>query len=317
MNHTKKRLAILATAALCTLTISLTTMAALPVFAEVDLPAEDGAEGGEAGDAVERELDPSWENLALNATPSTNTSHMSWSIYGVIDGQTTVGNNLSGWHSDKTIEISDAKPAHVTLLFAGDVMVHAIRLHPLLQYAGADISAMPQAFTVEVSADKENWQVIATETGLSCLTDEPLTYFLDEPTAVRAVRLVATAGGDYFEPAGKDPFVATGLAEFEVWGNVIIPETEPETEPATEPETDPVTEPETEPETTAAEETSADAETTAAETTALDTAVAEETAGDTTVTATEPAEGCTSAVGLGAFAVLTAAAAAVALRKKD
>ncbi len=90
----------------------------------------------------------------------------------------------------------------------------------------------------------------------------------------------------------------------------VEPETEAPTQPETKPETDPETQPETEPETTVAE-----GETTAAE---AETTVAEaETTEAATTAAPATTIGCFGTLGLGGVAaVMSAAAAAVALRKK-
>ena len=171
----------------------------------------------------------------------------------------------------------------------------------------------------------------------------PYSIVLDEATDANVFRMTITKGGTgrSSNTMLPDPTYGGVYAPFTSIGSIemlgVESENQPETvtETETETETETVTETETETETVVetvvesevesadesdvAEESDTTAETVVDET-AADTGV-EETVADTTAATDAPAadadEGCASVVGFGAVAVLTAAAAAVVLKKKD
>ena len=306
-----KRIALIATAALCALAMCLCSIPALSVFAEDDTP----------------EL----TNVALNsyvtvfASQALNDGGAHWFPDALTDGVKNPNNGLLlAPGGDWTAPVDS--PIDITMELGARYTIYSVDL-----YAAYGGYALPIAYTISVSDDGVDFTPVVAVTDGAQIA-EKYTVEFDEPATGSYLRLTIINGCDI--DWGGAAFCAIG--ELEAWGVAADPlpvetETETETTPV-------VNETETEAPAPAETETEAPAETVvesdveSAEETDTETTVdtVEETAGETGVEETvaetkaetkAPAaaadEGCASVVGMGAVAVLTAAAAAVVLKKKD
>ena len=294
--------------------------------------------------ATETEPAPELDNVALNAYADQNNNNFftGWEAMLLTDGNTE-----SSWHGDylNFAGSSLANPTILTVYFGNTCLISTVNVYSYtgeVYVAGAcpeGAPVLPRAFTVEVfSVEEDAWIEVGAYDLDAWALDVPdpdvLTYTFDAVEATM-VRMVITEDGGYAEDVF--PSGVTVVGELEVLGTVVgaIPPAETEAPEVTETETQAPSVTETEaPEETVVEtvvesdvesaEESAEESDTTAETvvdeTVADTGV-EETVAETTAATDAPAadadKGCASVVGFGAVAVLTAAAAAVVLKKKD
>ena len=202
-------------------------------------------------------------------------------------------------------------PIDITLDLGGVCTIYSVNLYDA--YGGG--YALPQGYIISVSDDGVDFTPVTTITDGDQYTAPHIITF-DTPATGSYLRLTVTNGCDANWGDGMS-FCAIG--EMEVWGTMedaIESETTAPSTPVIPPVPDAgndETEAETEDETIV--ETVVETEAPKAETEAPK---AETKAPETAAPAADTAdEGCASVVGIGAVAVLTAAAAAVVLKKKD
>ena len=352
----KKRISLIALALLCALSLCFAAIPAFAEGDLGDLSGESEslpAGGEESESAGAPAVDVDLVDVALNA-PVTGTlclfNNPDWDPNYLTLGLKSTGRSGEtpcGWHyqnTDGSVPISLTNAPVITITLDRVSTIHRIDLYPSACYSAAWVSTMPQDFTIELSSDGGlTWETVWVAVGVVSKTEGvpghdysdglpavnmPLSHELDEPTEANMFRMTITKGGA--GQSGRDDYDRT-YAPFVAFNSIELmgvlgegPEIETETEtkapalvnPNTgnnnnnyddEDETEPETEAETEAETVA--ETVAETEAPKAETKAPETAAP---AADDTADA-----GCASVVGLGAVAVLTAAAAAVVLKKKD
>ena len=263
----------------------------------------------------------------------------------------TDGTRFSAWVNNPEEIISSATaPTILTIDLVDTYEISCIEVYPYAM-EGLEGSTMPTAFAVEVySEDTRTWVEVGRTTDAYVEPGQELdtvfTYEFDTVSASR-VRVIITADSEYLMETMETPTGMTAIGEIAVWSSTTETETEiapgiepdteiemdseAETEPDTEMEMDSEaeTEPDTEIEMDSEAETEPDTEVeTVTETevvtetetkvvTETETKATTETEAKPAETTSDKSEGCASLVGFGAMAVLTAAAVAVALKKKE
>lgn len=252
-------------------------------------------------------------NVALGKNASVNNGNayeeslLLWGLPYMIDGSI-----YSAWVNNPEEIVSSANaPTILTVNLGGTYEISLIELYP---YAvNFEESTMPTSYIVEVySSERDAWVVVGRERSAyvepGSEADSVFAYEFDAVTASR-VRVTIVADSDCY----MDTITGvTAIGEIAVWGLPARAQggnetrTETETTPEPEPETEAVSE--TAPE--ADSETAVESETAAKDTTA---------SAETETGAKHPftVEGCASSAGIGAVSVLTVAAAAVLVKRKE
>ena len=312
----KNRIFLLATALLCALAICFSAVPALSVFAEDDIVTE--SETDAAAEPTNIAIGQYVEILDLiSGVDYVNDGGTTWAPNCLVDGVKGQDNGIlliPAQHITEPVDI---------VVYLDDY--YEISSLATYQPHGTNGAALPMAYTLDVSVDGRNWEPVASVTETDVIQKEMVkTFDLNESVVAKYVRIHITQDSGY-DLTSVGFGWTTGFGELEIYGvpytGEVVIETETETDApvVTDPETEAETVAETVADTVAESEIEADSETVEVivDETVGETGV-EETVADTAApTAPATDDGCASVVGFGAVAVLTAAAAAVVLKKKD
>ena len=216
-----KRIALIATAALCALAMCLCSIPALSVFAENDTP----------------EL----TNVALNKPVAKNDNNSIDDIERFALAYLTDGSALTSWHSDyiNTDGSSATAPTILTVNLGGACMISSMNVYSYTGdvYATAalpdGVPVLPQAFTLEAFSVEENdWVEVATydlDAWVIEVPDPDVLTFDFDPVEATQVRMIITENGGYWDPNYFRSGI-TLVGELEVMGYALGGSTETETE---------------------------------------------------------------------------------------
>lgn len=270
-------------------------------------------------------------NVAINKGVSINNGNVTdfplllWGTSYLTDGT-----RYSAWVNNPEEIISSATaPTILTIDLVDTYEISCIEVYPYV-LESLEGSTMPTAFTVEVySEDTRTWVEVGRTTDAYVEPGQELdtvfTYEFDTVSASR-VRVIITADSAYVYSEYIEEMLTgvTAIGEIAVW-SLVDSETEIEDESEMESELDTEVESESEMESELDTETEIESEVESeiesesemiAETEA-ESVIETETKAVAETEAPAADTGCASVIGLGAVAVLTAAAAAVALKKKE
>ena len=221
-----KRIALIATAALCALAMCLCSIPAISVFAEDDTP----------------EL----TNVALNASVEINDVNTiedgtNWGAAFLVDG-----NTATAWHSDfiNTAGTNPTNPTQLTISLDGECEISSISVYAYAGNVYASsfwdppilVPVLPQAYTLEVfSVEKDAWvevadYTIAAEWNIEVADPVEMTYEFDAVVATQ-VRVTINENGGYYDPSFASGITLIG--DVAVMGYALGGSTETETETET------------------------------------------------------------------------------------